>query len=128
MTHPNEDLMRRGYEAFIQGDIETLDELISDDITWHSPGRNPFAGDYEGKEEVFGLFGRIAEETDSFEQDIHDVLANDDHVVALVRQRIEKDGETIEDVSCHVAHVEDGQLRSMWLHPYDQFGSAEFWG
>lgn len=128
MAHSNEELMRRGYEAFADGDMETLDEIMSDDVTWHNPGRNPFAGDYEGKQEVFGFFGRLSQEVDSFSNEIHDVLANDDHVVALVRQSLTKDGETFEDVAVHVAHIEDGQLRSMWTHPYDQFGSADFWG
>lgn len=128
MAHPNEDLMRRGYEAFANGDMETLDGLLADDITWHSPGQNPFAGDYEGKQEVLELFGRIQQETDGFEQEIHDVLANDDHVVGLVRTTMTRGDESFEDVVCHVAHFEDGQLRSMWIHPYDQFGNAEFWG
>ena len=28
MAHPNEDLVRRGYEAFTKGDMETLRELF----------------------------------------------------------------------------------------------------
>ena len=28
MAHPNEELVRRGYEAFAKGDMETLRELF----------------------------------------------------------------------------------------------------
>ena len=31
MAHPNEDLVRRGYEAFATGDMATLNELFADD-------------------------------------------------------------------------------------------------
>jgi ketosteroid isomerase-like protein len=35
MAHPNEDLLRRGYEAFAAGDINTVLAIFSDDIAWH---------------------------------------------------------------------------------------------
>ena len=37
MAHPNEDLLRRGYDAFGTGDMETLAALLADDIVWHFP-------------------------------------------------------------------------------------------
>ena len=39
MGHPNEDLVRRGYDAFSSGDVETLRELWDPDIVWHAFGR-----------------------------------------------------------------------------------------
>jgi hypothetical protein len=36
MAHPNEELVRRGYEAFATGDMETLRELLDPEIVWHS--------------------------------------------------------------------------------------------
>ena len=32
MGHPNEDLIRRGYDAFSSGDMDTLRELFHPDI------------------------------------------------------------------------------------------------
>ncbi len=55
MAHPNEELLRRGYDAFTKGDMEAVNELFADDIVWHNAGRDQFAGDYHGKDEVFGL-------------------------------------------------------------------------
>jgi ketosteroid isomerase-like protein len=37
MGHPNEDLVRRGYDAFGSGDMQTLRELFHPDIVWHAP-------------------------------------------------------------------------------------------
>jgi uncharacterized protein len=46
MGHPNEDLVRRGYDAFSRGDMQTLRELFHPDIVWHAPGRSQLAGDH----------------------------------------------------------------------------------
>lgn len=120
MAHENEELLRRGYEAFAQGDMETIDSMFADDITWHSPGNNPISGSYEGKQQVFEMFGRLREMTDSFSQELHDVLANDDHAVALVKTRAERDGKQLESSAAHVYHVEDGKVVSFWNHTLDQ--------
>ena len=61
MAHPNEDLVRRGFAAFGTGDMATLGELFADDIVWHIGGRSPIAGDYKGKDEVFGFFAQLAQ-------------------------------------------------------------------
>lgn len=129
MAHPNEELTRRAYEAFDQGDMQTLGELIADDASWYVPGNNPVAGEYHGKDEIFGFFGRIAEETGgNFRFELHDVLANDDHAVALVKAYGERDGKTVDGApQVHVTHIEDGQVVSFWNHPHDATTFDDFW-
>jgi ketosteroid isomerase-like protein len=63
MSHPNEDLLRKGYAAFVEGDLDTVMGLFTDDIKWHVPGSNPLAGDYTGKEEIGAFFGKFMELT-----------------------------------------------------------------
>jgi ketosteroid isomerase-like protein len=63
MGHPNEDLIRRGYDAFSGGDMDTLRELFHPDIIWHAPGRGQLAGDHQGVDAVLGYFGRTMEMT-----------------------------------------------------------------
>ena len=128
MSHPNEDLIRRGYEAFSNGDLDTLREVFADDILWHAPGRNPLAGDYKGMEEVFGFFASVAEMTGgTFSLEIHDVLANDEHAVVLAVARGARDGKRFEDRAVHVWHVEGGKAKEFWGHPGDQYAVDEFW-
>ena len=57
MAHRNEDLARRGFEAFTTAGMATLNELFADDIVWHSPRRNQLAGIFRGKgsSEALGL-------------------------------------------------------------------------
>lgn len=128
MAHPNEDLVRRGFAAFGTGDMATLAELFADDIAWHAGGRSPVAGDYKGKDEVFGFFARLAERSGgTFRIDIHDVLANDQHVVALTMGTAEREGKRLSDNGVQIFHVKDGKVTESWFHPGDQYADDEFW-
>jgi ketosteroid isomerase-like protein len=128
MTHPNEDLVHRGYAAFGTGDIPTLGELFSDDVIWHVGGRSTITGDYKGKAEVFGLFGRLAQETaGTFRLEVHDVLANDEHAIGMIRTTGERAGRTLDDNGVQVFHIEDGKVTESWFYPGDQYASDGFW-
>jgi len=128
MAHPNEELLRRGYEAFGAGDMDTLNELFADDIVWHVGGRSPLAGDYEGKDAVFAFFAKTMEMTGgTFRIEVHDILANDDHGVAMVVARGEREGKTLEDRGVQVLHVRDGMATESWFHPGDTYAVDEFW-
>lgn len=127
MGHPNEDRIRTGYEAFSGGDFAALNELFADDIVWHLGGRNQLSGDHSGKEAVFGVFAKSAELTGgTFRLDIHDVLANDEHGVALVTASGERDGKRLEDRQVHVFHISDGIVTEHWSHTSDQYTVDEF--
>jgi uncharacterized protein len=128
MAHPNEDLVRRGYAAFGTGDIVTLRELFADQIVWHVGGRSPIAGDYKGKDEVLGFFAQLAQRAGgTFRVDVHDVLANDEHVVALVKVTAQREGKTLNDNGAQVFHVQAGKVTESWLHPGDAYAGDEFW-
>ena len=129
MAHPNEDLVRRGYAAFSTGDMATLNELFADDIVWHASGRSVVSGDFEGKEAVFGYFGRLVQETGgTFRIEVHDVLANDEHAVALMTSHAARpDGRTLDDIATQVFHISDGKVTESWFHPGDQYAADEFW-
>lgn len=129
VAHPNEELVRRGYAAFQSGDMATLNELFADDIVWHSPGRNQMSGDFKGTDAVLEQFRKIFEVSGgTFKIDIHDVLANDDHVVVLAHATAEREGRRLDDNNVQVFHVRDGKVTEQWLQPGDAYASDEFWG
>jgi ketosteroid isomerase-like protein len=39
MAHPNEELARRGYDAFSNSDIDALRPVVADNTIFHEPGR-----------------------------------------------------------------------------------------
>ena len=126
--HPNVELTRRGYEAFAKGDLVALSELFADDVTWHVAGVGPLSGTYRGRDEVFGFFGRLAEETaGTFRLDVHDVLANDEHSVALCTLSASRRGKSVEVPVANVTHVRDGKVTEFWGATADPQASIDFW-
>ncbi len=113
--HPNATLVRRLYDAFSSADMETVLSLFADDIVYHVPGRNLLSGDYRGKDQWLGLIGRVAELTGgTFRVDVHDVLGNDEHAVALTRQTAARNGKSLDTEEAHVFHFRDGKIAEMW--------------
>jgi uncharacterized protein len=90
----NAAIIRRGYEAFNSGDMNTLSELFDESAVWHTPGRSSLAGDHEGREATFAYFGRLGQETGgTFQAELQHLLAEDDgRVVSLHRNSAERDG------------------------------------
>jgi uncharacterized protein len=128
MAHPNEELVRRGYEAFNTADVETLRQLFADTTIFHEPGRSPISGDYQGLDQVLGFFGTLAERSGgTFRATLHDVVANDEHAIGLHSSDAERDGRTIHSPTVLVFHIRDGRLAETWSHHYDQHEFDEFW-
>ena len=129
MAHPNEDLVREGYAAFGRGDLDMLqNRFFASGVRWHFPGRSPFGGDYTGLGEVMTWLGQTFEASGgTIRIQLHDVIGNDDHVVALTSVRAEREGRTLEDNTVQVFHIQDGKATEVWTHPADQYASDEFW-
>ena len=126
--HPNIEQARRGYEAFAKGDLTTLSELIADDVVWHVKGVGPLDGDYRGRDQVFGFFGRLAEETGgTFRLDVHDILANDDHTAVLATLSASRGGKSVETPVVNVSHNRDGKITEFWAATTDPQAALDFW-
>ena len=124
--HPNVELVRKGYDAYINGDMDFINEVFADDIVWHIAGRSPLAGEYKGKEQVFAFFGKLMELTDGTSKlEVHDVLANDEHGVALVTGSATRKGKSFSGPDVHVMHIKNGKIVEFWDSPLDQYESDE---
>ena len=77
----NIEVIKRGYEAFSAGDVETMMSLLDDDIEWVQPGQSAISGTYHGKSEVMEYLGRLAEKSVTVK--LNRLLADGDLVVAL---------------------------------------------
>jgi uncharacterized protein len=127
MGHPNEEQTRQGYDAFAEGDLETVGGFMADDVVWHVLGRSRLSGEYRGRDEVFRYFATLFQELGgTLNIEIHDVLANDDHAVALTTIRAERNGRTIEQRGVDVYNMSDGKTTEAWTFVEDQEGIADF--
>lgn len=126
--HPNVGLLRKGYEAFAKGDMATIRELWSEDIVWHVPGDNLLSGEHRGRDAVFAEVAKLAQLTSgTLSAELHDVLANDEHAVALIRPTASRQGKQLTAPEIHVYHISNGKVTEWWSFFQDQRAADEFW-
>jgi uncharacterized protein len=128
---PNENvaIMRRAYEAFNTGDIETLTELFDERAVWHLPGRSSMANDYQGRDATLAYFGQIGEKTGgTFRAELQDLAADDDdRVVGIHRSTADRDGKHLDVSDCIVFQLKDGRVIDGREHFEDLYAWDEFW-
>lgn len=125
----NAALVRRGYEAFNTADIAALTEIVDENASWHTPGRSPIAGLYQGRDAVFGQFGRYGGDTDgTFMAELKQVFTSDDgRVVGLHHNSGERNGKLLDTDCCIVFEIENGRMISGREHFFDLNNWDEFW-
>ena len=97
-------IVKRGYAAFAAGDIQVAMEPFADDIEWVVPGNSAISGTYRGKEEIGGLFMKLAGK--SFTSEPEHFLADDERVVVLTKTTA--DGQTSDQAD--VLTFRDGKI------------------
>jgi ketosteroid isomerase-like protein len=113
--------MRRLLEGFAAGDVAAMEAAFDDDVTWHAPGTNRFSGQFRGRTAAMQRLAEMREAGISTRFDVHDVVANDEHVVALVHLHLEvADGRRYDQPQVQVAHVRDGRIVEFWTMNQDQ--------
>jgi len=120
--------IRAGYQAFASGDLAAVGELLSPDIRWHMPGNSPLAGTYDGLPDVVQYLTTLMQMTGgTYGVDVQDVLASDDHVVALVREHGQREGATLDAPEAHVWRMRDGRAAEFWAYRADSDAVDAFW-
>jgi ketosteroid isomerase-like protein len=114
--HPNVTLVREGFEAFQKGDMSWMDQHMADDVIWHVGGNSKWAGAYEGKAKVLDFFARQTQAMATPpEIDIHDIIGNDDHVIAIGTAKASgQDGSIVEWKYAQIFHIKDGKTTEVW--------------
>jgi uncharacterized protein len=77
----NIELVKKGYEAFSAGDVDTVMSLFDDNIEWVQPGDSAISGTYHGKAELGEYLSRLAEKSVTVK--LNRLLADGDIVVGL---------------------------------------------
>lgn len=88
--------------------MDGLKELFHADAIWHEPGKNPLSGPYRGWEQMLGQYIELSGGTFRV-QELHDVVANDEHAVSLAVVGGEREGKTMDERDMLVFHIRDGK-------------------
>jgi ketosteroid isomerase-like protein len=124
----NAQVLRNLHSTFTSGDMEQVMALFSDDATWHVAGNNATAGDFRGKDEVrrsMEIVGELSGGT--FNPEMHDIAASDEHAVFIGRLKAQRSGRTMDEPVAVVFHVSDGKISEVWEMAYNQKAVDDFW-
>lgn len=116
-------------EFYGGGSGATLEALLTEDVVWTVPGRNPIAGTYRGRDEVFGYFARrrdLAAGTLRLQR--RDVLAGDGDRIAALTDGVARIGDSERRWSTvGLYDVAGGRIAACWLLPLDPSAFDEIW-
>ncbi|KUI23182.1 DUF4440 domain-containing protein [Mycobacterium sp. IS-1496] len=106
----NIENVKRGYDAFSAGDVETVMSLFDDNIEWVQPGNSTISGTYHGKGELGSFLAKMADKP--LEVRVNRFLADGDTVVALTD--VVMDGNHTTDAD--VFTLRDGKTVRVEIH------------
>ena len=110
--------LKKGYEAFNQGDLDDATELWADDIKWEGPNeeRVPGGGNFSGKDEAKQALAKIAENFESFSSPPDEMIEADDTVVVLGHAEGKtKNGNDLKVPFVHIWRFEGDQIKRAQL-------------
>jgi len=127
--HPNAVRIRELFAAFRAGDIDTVRAVIPEHAVWHFPGRRgQLAGSHRGRDAVFAFLLNVQALTGgTFHLELIDVLANDEHAIALFTGHGERNGKVLDNPTCLRMRMENGQVVDVWEFVWNLFEVDEFW-
>lgn len=109
--------------------MEPVRDLLTDDIEWHVPGKNPIAGVYRGIDAVLEYFcRRRALASNSLRLHPGELLVGDQHHLAVLTDGTATlDGAERRWSTVGLYRVRDGRISGCWLLPLDQDAFDEAW-
>ena len=106
-----------------RGDWDTAYGYFADDLVAHIPGRSSFAGDRKGKDAAIEYIQTIRDHyrDGEIELELIDMLASEDRVALLVRERFLGMGEPVEIRRANVYRVAGDAIVEISIFEADQY-------
>jgi len=123
--HPNATTARKAVDALNGGDMQAMSDTLADDVVWHEIG-NPEP--VRGKAALAARFGGPSAPDYEITGQLHDVVANDDHTIALVTATAKRVFCTFVYRTAEIMHMRDGKITERWAFSDDTGAINEFFG
>ena len=106
----NLDLLTKGYEDFIRGDVAAATAPWSDDFTWQGPNSEdvPGSGTHEGKQAALQALQQAVGAWDRFELSADEFVDGGDTIVVLGHTEASKGGRDLKGPFVHVWRFREG--------------------
>lgn len=113
--HPNASLAREALEGMSTDDLSGMMDLIADDVVWHEIGGGQ---PIRGKEALMARWAGLSQ-GGSISTEVHDVVANDEHTVALVTATATIGDQSFTYRTAEIMHIRDGKVTERWAFSDD---------
>jgi ketosteroid isomerase-like protein len=122
MSEGDPERLRRGYEAFNEGGVRAILELLDPDIHIRERGTMPDRATYHGRAGVQKFFDVIVEAFDDLQYEVDEVIDKGSHVVVVLRQLVHGRGSGIRMAgrTVHVWELRNGRPVALTI-----FGTPE---
>lgn len=128
MAHSNAEVIRKGFEAFLRGDLETARSIFHSNVVWHVAGTGPLSGQYRGFDAIARWGGQLFERSGgTFREVLVEIVANENWAFQIADYEAARGGRRIQDRSVNVYRMEDGRVAECWVYFSDAKGFDEFW-
>jgi ketosteroid isomerase-like protein len=119
--HPNAAVIRNLNDAMSARDMEKGARYIADDVVWHEIGSSE---PIRGKAELASRSGDFGDADVTY--DVHDIVANDDHVIVLGTANVTKAGKSLTYRTAEIYHVNGEQVTERWAFSDDTQAIIDF--
>lgn len=119
--HPVAAMMKAFYDSAEPGDMSGFRDRLADDVVWHMIGGDTITG----AEEVLSSMSGLSEV--DFQLNMHDVISNDDHAVALLNVAVQVGDQSFEYRTAEIYHINaDGKITERWAFSDDTAAITAF--
>jgi len=111
MSQQNVDVVRSAYEAFGQGDMDTVAAMLAA-TEWHEAEGMPYGGTFSGADAIFqNVLGPISQDVEGFTARPGEILdGGDEKVVSLGRYSGQGANGPVDVPYAHVWTIRDGKI------------------
>ena len=116
MAGKADDLKKR-YQAFSEGDLDTAFELWADDFTWQGSNSTdlPGGGEHKGKDEAVKMVQEAVGAWDEFNLTADEFFEEGDTVVVLGHTDVKKDDQSAEIPVVHIWRYDGDQITRLQI-------------
>jgi ketosteroid isomerase-like protein len=124
----NEEIVRQGYKAFGEGDLDTLRSLFAPDAVHVATGNNPLSSEYKGVDEILGYYGQLFERSNgTFAAELKSTRVEGDRVVATHHDSGQRGDKVLDQDEELTFTLSNGKFTRLEENHSDQAAYDDFW-
>ena len=128
-THPNLNLIDHFFDAYDKRDINRIQQVLAENVTWTFPGHNPVSGTKVGIDEVVAFFDTMGSIMGRSNVQAEKLVmgVNDEYMVECQHIWTHRaDGINLDHQWCVLWKIENGKIKEGRHFAADQHSVDEF--